>query len=144
MAKFAFGVRTSNVTISNAAWEIRTGASGRAKLYELGLFNAAATAQSIGFGIPAARGATPTSPVDFQSEDPAELIVTGWLQSALAWTTSPTAPTNYYRRIALPASIGAGIVWTWPFGLSLAVSSSLVLFNITAGGVLDAYAVCDY
>lgn len=143
MALYSLGVRTSGVTSGAAAWEIRTSANVRARLMELGVFLAAATASTYGLGRPAAIGVTPTTPVDFQPEDSADPTVAGQLQSALAWGTGPTAPANFFRRVSLPATIGTGIIWTWPKGLVIPVSSSLVLWNLATNGVVDAYAILD-
>ena len=143
MARYTLGVRTSGVGSGAAGWEIRTSANVRARLIEFGVFLAAATASTFGLGRPAAIGVTPTSPVDFQPEDPADPTVASQVQSALAWGTGPTAPTNFLRRISLPATIGTGIIWTWQNGLVIPASSSLVLWNLAANGVSDAYAIID-
>jgi len=142
--KYTLGVRTSAGTAAAAAWEIRAAATpGRARLMELGFFLAAATASQYGLGRPAAIGDTPTSPVDFLPEDPNNVLASGVIQSALAWGTGPTVPTAYLRRIYLPATIGTGVIWTWPDGLVIPVSGSLVLWNIGTNGVVDAYAVIE-
>ena len=135
-------IRTTGVGAGAAAWEIRTGATpGLCKLMELGLFLAAATASTYGLGRPAAIGITPTTPVDFLTEHPNDVLASGVVQSALAWGTGPTAPVNFQRRIALPATIGVGVIWTFPEGIVIPVSSALVLWNIAANGAVDAYAV---
>ena len=140
----SLGVRTSNTTITEAAWEIITGATpGRAKILELGVFAAAATVVNLGLGFPAVVGVTPTAPVDFEPEDSDNVIASGVVQSALAWGTSPTVPAKFFRRIALPATIGTGVIWTFPKGLVIPISSSIVLWNITANPVMDAYAVIE-
>lgn len=140
----SLGVRTTNTTITEAAWEIITGATpGRAKLLEFGVFAAAATASNLGLGFPAAVGITPTSPIDFEPEDSDNVLATGVVQSALAWGTSPTPPGKFYRRIALPATIGTGVIWTFPKGIVIPISSSIVLWNVTTNPVLDAYAVIE-
>lgn len=140
----SLGVRTSAGADAAAAWEIRTGATpGRAKLLEIGFFLAAATASVIGLGRPAAIGITPTSPVDFQVEDPNDVVASGVVQSALAWATGPTVPTAFLRRIGLPATIGTGIIWTFPKGITIPVSGGLVLWNLSTNSVLDAYAVVE-
>ena len=108
---------------------------------ELGVFMAAATASVYGLGRPGAIGVTPTSPVAVLPEDSAN--PGGTVQSALAWGTGPTAPTNFFRRIGLPATIGTGVIWTFPKGLVIPVSSSIVLWNLAANGVVDAYVVVD-
>uniref|UniRef100_A0A6M3JF98 Uncharacterized protein n=1 Tax=viral metagenome TaxID=1070528 RepID=A0A6M3JF98_9ZZZZ len=142
--KLTLGVRTSSGTAAAAAWEIRTGATpGRVKLLELGFFLAAATASTYGLGRPAAIGDTPTTPVDLLQEDPNNVLATAIVQSALAWGTGPTVPTAYLRRISLPATVGTGVIWTWPEGLVIPVSSSIVLWNIGTNSVVDAYAVVE-
>ena len=143
MAWYRLAVRTTGVTSATAAWEIRTSANVRARLMELGVFLGAATASTYGLGRPAAIGITPTSPVDFQPEDLAEPTVASQVQSALAWSTGPTAPTNFLARIGLPATIGTGVIWTFPRGLIIPVSSSIVLWNLATNGVVDAYAVLE-
>lgn len=140
----SLGVLTTNTTINQAAWEIITGSTpGRAKLLEIGVTLNAATATSIGLGFPAAVGVTPTSPVDFLGEDPANVLAAGVVTSALAWGTSPTAPAKYFRRMNFPGTIGSGVVWTFPKGLSIPVSSSIVIFNITANSAMNCYAVLE-
>lgn len=140
--KLSLGVRTLTGTDAAAGWEIRTGATpGRVKVMEIGFFLAAATASVIGLGRPAAIGITPTTPVDFLQEDPNNVLATGVVQSALAWATPPTAPVSFIRRISLPATIGTGVIWTFPEGLVIPVSFGLVLWNLGTNSVLDAYAV---
>ena len=65
MGLYELAARTSSGTSAAAAWEIRTSANVRARIMELGVFLAAATASTYGLGRPAAIGVTPTSPVDF-------------------------------------------------------------------------------
>lgn len=141
MARYTLSVRTSNVTIANACFELRTTATQRIRIMEIGITLAAAAASTFGLGRPAAIGVTPTSPVTVLPEDPAD--ATGASTTALAWGTGPTAPTAFLRRIGLPATIGAGIIWQWQNGLIVPVSSSMVLWNITATGVADLYIVVD-
>ena len=143
--RYRFGTRTVDGTIAAAAWEIRTAATpGRARLMEIGFTLAAATASVIGLGRPAVIGNTPTaaSTFDFLPEDPNDVIAANVLLSAVAWDVAgPTVPVNYLARIGLPATIGAGVIWTFPDGIVIPVSSSLVLWNISAAGLLDVYAV---
>ncbi|MCC7570632.1 hypothetical protein KO465_04750 [Candidatus Micrarchaeota archaeon] len=142
--KVSLGVRTSNGTTANACWEIRTGATpGRAKLIELGITLAEATASVFGLGYPQAIGTTPTSPVDFLKIDPNDVLASGVIQSALAWDTGPTIPVAFFRRIALPATIGTGVIWTFPEGIVIPVSSSIVVWNLDTNAVADMYAVLE-
>lgn len=139
----SLSVLTTGVSSGSAAWEIRTSANKRARLLELGLFLTAATASVYQLGRPAAIGVTPTSPVDFLPEDNADVEVSGDLQSALAWSTAPTSPANFFRGINLPAQIGTGVIWTFPKGIVIPYSSSLVLWNGAANGAVRAYALLD-
>jgi hypothetical protein len=143
MAYFSLGVLTTGVTSATAAWELRTSANVRARIMEIGFFLNAATASTIGLGRPGAIGVTPTSPVDFLAEDNADVVVSGLVQSALAWGTGPTVPTNFLRRISLPATVGVGVIWTFPKGLVIPASGSIVLWNLATGSALNAYAVVD-
>ena len=138
----SLGVLTTNTTTTEASWEIITGATpGRAKLMEIGFTLNAATASSIGLGYPQAVGVTPTSPVDFLVEDPNDVLAASVVTSALAWATSPTVPAKFFRRMNFPATIGQGVVWTFPEGITIPVSSSIVLWNVGAVSALNAYAV---
>ena len=142
--KVRLAVRTTGVGVGAAAWEIRTGATpGRWRLIELHCFLAAATASVYGLGQPAAIGVTPTTPVDFLLEDPNNVLASGVVQSALAWATGPTVPANFDERISIAGTIGNGAIFTFPTGIVIPVSSSLVLWNITANGVVDATAVLE-
>lgn len=141
---YSLGIRTVDGTIAAPNWEIRTGATpGRAKLLEIGFFLVAATASVLGLGRPAAIGTVPTAPVDFLPEDPNDILAAGVVQSAVAWGGAPTVPAAFLRRISLPATIGTGVIWTFPKGITIPVSSSLVLWNISTCSLLDAYAVVE-
>lgn len=142
--RLSLAVRTTQTTTAKTCWEIRTGATpGRAKIYEIGITMAAATASMFGLGRPQAIGITPTSPVDFLAEDSDDIIASGVVQSALAWGTDPTIPTAFLRRVSLPATVGTGIIWTFPKGLVIPVSSSITIWNLSTVGVADMYAVAE-
>jgi hypothetical protein len=142
MAIYSLANRTSNVTVSTSTLEI-IGASGLGyRLLELGMTINAATASAFGFGTPAATGVTPTSPVTVLAED-AGNTATGNTTTALAWATAPTVPTNFYRRVSLPATVGAGIIWTFPRGIIVLKTKSTVLYNISATSVADVWVVVD-
>lgn len=138
---YSIGRRTTNTTSAASAFALITTSTDRCAVLEWGVFMGAATASTYALGRPAANGVTPTSPVTMLAEDPANPA--GTVQSALAWGTSPTNPTENFRRWASPATIGTGVIWTFPRGLILAVSSNLVLQNLAANGAVDTYAVID-
>ena len=101
----------------------------------------AATASVFGLGRPAAMGITPTTPVTLLAEDTGDPVAT--VKTALAWATKPTVPTAFLRRVSLPATIGAGMIWTFPFGLIIPISFSIVVWNITAVSLADIWVVVD-
>jgi hypothetical protein len=43
----------------------------------------------------------------------------------------------------LAAAVGTGIIFTFPKGLYIAASASLVIWNITATGVSDIHVVIE-
>lgn len=140
MALYSHAARTITVTSGVATWELRSAATDKLMVVEMGIFMAAATASTFGLGRPAAIGVTPTSPVTVQPFDTGDPAGTG--QTAVAWGTAPTAPTSaiYLRRIGLPATIGAGVIWTFgERGLIVPVSSSIVLYCLATNGVADVY-----
>ena len=142
--RLSLAVRTTQGTITKPCWEILTGSTpGRVKVFEIGITMAAATASTFGLGRPQAVGITPTSPVNFQVEDPNDVLAAGVVRSALAWGTDPTVPLAYFRRVSLPATIGTGVIWTFPQGLVIPVSSSIIVWNISTVGVADMYAVVE-
>jgi hypothetical protein len=141
MAVYSLANRTSNVTSANACLEVRTTSTDRPRVMEIGISLVTAAATVIGIGRPAAIGITPTTPVTVLAEDPGDPA--GTVSTALAWGTGPTAPTNFLRRWSFPATIGSAVIFTFPRGLIIPISSSIVLWNILGGATLDAYVVID-
>lgn len=141
MSLASIAVRTSNVTIANANWELRTTAGVKCRVLELSLVQVTGTASSYGIGRPAAQGVTPGTTSTFQrddSADPACVTTTN-----LTWATSPTAPTNYHRRWNSAATVGVGMIFTFPRGVIIPVLASFVVFNITATVALDVNCAID-
>jgi hypothetical protein len=52
-------------------------------------------------------------------------------------------PTNYSRRASVPATIGAGALWTFPRGFIVLKTKSLALYVVATGAVLDTWVVVD-
>jgi hypothetical protein len=119
---------------------IHTGANYRAKITEIALACNAATASSIGLGIPANTPVATTSVLG-QAEDRADPASTVNIDTA--WSTAPTTPAQFLRQFGLPATIGAGLIWTWPPDrpLVLPISAWLAIWNFGAGAgsVLNGY-----
>ena len=107
----SLGINTTVTTTGAACAELIAASGKPARLRELGITLAAATASTYGLGRPAAVGITPTAPITLLRENPMDQAATS--TTAVAWGTGPTAPTQFLRRITLPATIGAGVIWTF-------------------------------
>jgi hypothetical protein len=109
----------------------------RLRLREIGLFVSAATATSVGL-IRASTLGTRTSPVTGLQGDPAEPAATG--TTAVAWSVAGTVGSTYLRKMAIPAAIGNGLIWTFgPNDLIIPVSGGVFLWNFGAG----AGSICN-
>lgn len=142
MAIYSLANRTSGTASATAAQEIIAASALGFRLLEIGMTLNAATATTIGQGSPAVKGTTPTSPVTVLTEDGGNNAV-GNTTTALAWATGPTVPANFRRRVSLPATVGAGIVWTFPRGISVLKTVTEILWNLVAGSVMDTWIVVD-
>lgn len=141
MARYEIGLRTSGVLVTTAQLEIRA-ITRRLKLLEIGGTLQAATASTLGLGRPANTGSVAggtLNTLQLSDENDAAALGTTVLTG---WTTAPTAPTQFLRRWGLPATIGSGFVWT-PSGLYIKPAGSLVLWNITANGIMDAWVAVE-
>jgi hypothetical protein len=145
MAQYELGINTTVTTTGAAAAELRAASGTPVRLRELGLTLAAATASTYGIGRPAAVGVTPTSPKTVLASNPSD--PTGTATTAVAWGTGPTVPTEQLRRITLPATIGAGAIFTWELnrfiigpGNASAAVASIVVWNLaTNSASLNLY-----
>lgn len=140
MSIYSIGRRTTGATSGNAAMDAASGSGARAKLMEMGFFLGAATASTYGLNRPTAVG-TRTTPVSLLAEDPNDPA--SEVDTALAWSVQPTLATDDVRRISLPATIGTGVIWTFPRGLTIDTSKSIALVNRATNGVGDCHVVCD-
>lgn len=142
MAIYSLSQRTTVTTIAAASWAALSPATNEGAVMEWGYFNGAATACVVGLGR-SANTPTLTGGVAFLAED--EGRPTGLTQSAVAFGTAPTVPTQFFRRFSLAALNGAAAVFTFPRGIVLpAGGQALVAWNITANSaVVDIHAVVD-
>lgn len=142
MSLYALAQRTTATAAASASWEIRSAATNKPKIMELGISQNAATAGAYGIGRPGAIGVTPTSPQTFVDEGdgnaPAALTT-----AAVAWGTGPTVPTNFNRRLSCAATIGVGAIFTFPRGFGIPISNSVIVWIIATAPVCDVYAVMD-
>lgn len=144
MSIYSVANRTSATANAAAAQENIASTNVAYRLLELGLTLVAATSSVYGLGRPAVTGITPTSPVTVLAEDGGNTSA-GNTTTALAWGTGPTVPANFFRRVSLPATAGAGMIWTFPRGIVCLKTLSTVLWNPSGGSnsVIDSWIVVD-
>jgi hypothetical protein len=138
---YSLGFRTTNLTSGQACAEIYSLSTQSCRIMEIGISQSAGVSGTYGLGRPAAQGITPV-PVSLQAENDSNLP-TSKTNISLSWGTSPTAPSQYIRRITTPATVGAGAIWTFPRGFYLQPNASIVIFNITATQASDVWVVID-
>ena len=141
MSVGSLALNSTVTTTGAAAWDVKAGATIRPAVLELSVNLGAGTASTYGVGR-SGNVPTQTSPVLIQQEDPGDgAFVTG---CAVAWSVAPTVPAQFFRRVSLPATIGAGIIWTFPRGLILAVTASLLVWNLaTNAASVNIHVVVD-
>lgn len=142
MTLYALSQRTTATASANASWEVRSSSTNNPRVMEVGISQNAATAGVYGLGRPQAIGITPTTPQNFVGEGDSA-PVTSQTTAAIAWGTGPTVPTNFNRRISVSATIGAGVIWTFPRGFSIAASNSIIIWILLTAPVCDVWAVVD-
>lgn len=136
MARYDLGFATLDGTVAFPAAEIRSTSSDRPRILEISMLQvaAAASALNIGIGVPAAIGIGPIAATKMLNEEPADPNPA--VTIATQWTTKPTIPTNFYRRYGAVTGVGNGLIVGFPRGLAIAVSSSVVLWNILANSLM--------
>ena len=138
MAIYSLSLASTVGTSAAPSWDCKAAANSNPRVMELGISNGAATAMTYLIGR-SGNTATQTSPVLLQAEGLEAAALTG---CAVAWSVAPTIPTQSLRRYYGPATIGAGIYYTFPRGISLAAAgASLVNWNGAASSAVFAVHV---
>lgn len=117
-------------------------ATQKVTVLEVGLTFTANGSGSYGLGRPAANGSGVKESYAFvgQQDDGAPVGIATFVA---AWTTPPTAPTQFLRRFTPVAAI-SGAFWSFARGLTLPASGQLVLMQLNAfTPVADIWAVID-
>jgi hypothetical protein len=138
VARYGIGFTKTTGAAAGLLVQLRAGSARDLRIFEIGVFATTAVAGEVGLIRPSAVGATFTSTGVGAAEDNAASAGVAVVDTAA--TTAPTIGTNYMRRIQLPATIGAGVIWTFPVGINVPVSGSLALWQIsTAAVTYDGY-----
>jgi hypothetical protein len=143
MALYDVAWTVTGVSASALFW-LRSTAGKDMRLFEMGVFleSGTAAASVVGLGRPAAVSVTPTA-LTPQPQDTSAAAAA--CMGAVAATTKPTSPANFMRRFGMPATLGAGIVWSWGRGLVIPSGpAELVVWNIGAStSVFGGYATYE-
>lgn len=141
MAIYSLSLNTTVATTGAASADLKSSAANTPRIMEWGGNLGAATASTYGLGR-SGNVPTQTSPVLLQAEDVgAAAAVSGM---AVAWSVAPTVPTQFFRRIFLAGTIGVGWSFTFPRGITLAVSTSILNWNLaTNSASTNVYFVAD-
>lgn len=117
------------------------------RLRELGITITAATAFRVGLARAAVVSGTPATTVAGQNRRKGAPASGSLLVSS--WTTAPTVTAPLFKRISLPGTIGAGVIWTWPddpleVGDGAAISELLILNLVAvAPPIFEYYAIWE-
>jgi hypothetical protein len=132
---------TSVTTTANSSASLITSATNRATLLEIGMTANTAAVSLIGLGHLVA-GTTPATTANGIAEDMSS-TQTSPTQVALTWSTQPTTPTSFFRKVYLPSAIGSGIIWTFPRGIVVPTSNNVGLWNISVVAAMFNWFVWD-
>lgn len=144
MPTFTAGFTTPAAATAAAYATLNSGANRRGFVREVGCSTTAATASSVGIGIPANTpvATTTITPQPHDAADAASTLLVG-----TAWSTAPTAPTVFYRKFTLGAAVGAGFIFKLALDerVVLAKSTWITWWNYGAAtaSVLDCYVEYD-
>src|SRR4051812_29050767 len=139
-----YAIAGSKASGAAAAWVcdlLRTGTSRDARIFEIGIFAETAVAGTFGIARTSNAGTTPGGSITPQATDsPGSTAALG--QAFTTYGTPPTvSSTTPIRRSSLPATIGAGVIWTFPAGLVVPTSTFSTSTNGLALWQFSALAV---
>jgi len=130
MARYSRGFTSAAAATAAALASIKTAASERARIWEIGIFQPGTGTPTVvagGIGKAANSGSVAGTAQLGQADDEAEGAATVNVYSV--WTTAPTVPAAFKRRFSIPAVLGAGIIFTFPLGLVIPVSADYCICN---------------
>ena len=147
MPRYTIGF-VSGATTTGAPIAAFRAPSRNAQIVEIGVFCNAATASAISLFRNTASGYTATTSTSVgQQLDPSDVNASGLVDTA--WSTAPTVTAaSRLRKGQLPATIGAGLVWSFPAPIKVrngTYGDWLVLWNESGStnSVLNGYVIWD-
>lgn len=117
MALYSLGNKTI-VGVPSIALEVISGANVGFRLLELCAANTStATNSGLSLSMTSAASVTPTSPANLIAEDPGNNVASN-TTTAVAWATAPTPNAIYFRRYTIQTTLGSGVIWNFPRGIT--------------------------
>jgi hypothetical protein len=120
----------ASATAGNGAAGFNFRATRRSLIYEVGIFQpgtGTATVVAGGIGKPANSGSVAASSTTAGVITDLDVAASGLC--ATAWSTAPTAPSPFLRRFSIPATLGAGVIFTFPRGIYVAEGADFCIWN---------------
>jgi coproporphyrinogen III oxidase len=143
VARYAYAWNVVGVSNAALGW-LRSTTGKDMRIWEVAVYESGGTAAATDFGLgrPAAISVTPTTVVP-QAEDTSSAAAACTGQVAAG--TKPTVPAFFLRRFGVPATLGAGVIWTFPEGLIVPSGpAEMVVWNIGAAtSTFSGYFVYD-
>jgi hypothetical protein len=140
MSRYSLAATKTSGAAAGMIVQLRTGSARDLRIFEIGVTATTAVSGAIGLIRPSAVGATFTSTAAGQPEDPSYGAGVAVIDTAA--TTAPTIGSTYMRQITLPATIGAGVIWTFSNGLVVPTSASIAIWQTSALAVGYAVYFC--
>jgi hypothetical protein len=142
MARYSVAFQKVTGAAAGIICDFRTPAAADMRIFEIGVSAETAVSGTIGLVRATGAGTTPGADQVAVGEDPQTATVTQHVYTTYA--TEPTQATVYLRRFVLPATTGAGVIWTFPVGIVVPAASGLLLRQLSALAVTySVYATFD-
>jgi hypothetical protein len=132
MARYGNHITKTTSTAAAPIATLSASSTRDVRVFEVGVSLSTAVSGEVGLMRPANTPATPSGGQVGSALDTA--YAAGAATTANAWVTAPTVATAM-RRIVLPATVGAGVIWTFPNGIVIPTSGYLVVWQYTAAAV---------
>lgn len=133
MARYGNTITKTTTAAAGPIATLSAGTGRDLRIFQVTVSLSTAVSGDVGLMRPAN---TPTAPTGGQVGAAYDNVsAAGVAVTANAWTTAPTAGATSLDRIVLPASIGAGVIWTYPEGLVVPTSGFLAVWQYSAAAV---------
>lgn len=147
MSRFAAAFSKTSGAAAGIICDIRTASAKDVRVWEIWVTSETAVAGTVGLVRATNAGTTPGGDTVAVAEDYSNTRTV----ATHVYTTYATEPTQagvYLRRAALAASVGSGVVWTFPEGIVIptstdtATGNGLMLRQLSTAAVTYSVHVC--